>query len=358
MAQPLKTSTEIAQGGLAGFAIGDALGHPIRDMTFEDICARFEKGGCLDLAVSRKTNLALFTDATQMTLFTAEGLIWADREANGREINYTAYVFYAYQLWLYTQTRELAGDEYAWLLKDNPKNLNPRLLRAKGLYRPRNTNDINIKALQAAREMGYGRLSKRYNDNDDNGALKRILPAGIYFNFDTPTAFRAGADFASITHGGYGATLAAGCYAAAVAELAKGATVDSAVKRAIKLLQKYENHEPVSDKLLDAINLLADRTVKPRAAVEMLGEGHTAAEALAIAFFCALNHSQSYENAVLLAANHGGASEVTAALTGGLLGTAYGINAIPSRWYKKLQYKPLIDDLGADLGECTVIEYD
>ena len=43
------------------------------------------------------TNRAMFTDATQLTLFTAEGLVWADRILRhdpGKNI--TDYIFYAY----------------------------------------------------------------------------------------------------------------------------------------------------------------------------------------------------------------------------------------------------------------------
>jgi ADP-ribosylglycohydrolase len=348
------TARERFEGALLGFAIGDAFGHPVREMEFSEICGRFEKHGCLELAVSKQTETALFTDATQMALFTADGIIWADREAKGMEINYTTYVFYAYQYWLFTQTNTIAGKEYAWLFDTERNRRQCRLLKAKGLYKNRYADRTNIDALLSARDGQYGRLIHKINDNADNGGLKRVLTAGLYFNYDSEIAFRAGADFAAITHTAPTGYLAAGCYCAIIAELINGESLENAINISMRILKEYEGHEPTILALDAALELIRDESVSPRIAMNQLGGGKNAEEALAVAVFCASLHSERYDNAIRLAANHDGDSDVTAALCGGILGVYRGASVIPRKWLKKIQYYNLIMDVGEELFGITV----
>jgi len=341
-------------GAFLGFAIGDAFGHPIRDMEFSEMCKRFEKHGCLELAVSRQTETALFTDATQMMLFTADGIIWADGEANGGEINYTTYVFYAYQFWLYTQTKTIAGKEYAWLFDTEQSGRQCRLLKAKGLYKNRFEDKTNIDALLGARDNKYGRLIVKINDNADNGGLKRVLPAGLYFNYDPEIAFRAGADFAAITHTAPEGYLAAGCYSAIIAELINGTSLEDAVNVAMRILKDYDDHERTLQVLEKALAFVSDAKTPPRTAISSLGQGKNAEEALAIAVFCASLHCEDYANAIRLASNHDGESDVCAALCGGIFGAYRGAGSIPKRWLKKIQYYNLLLDAEEELFNVTV----
>jgi ADP-ribosylglycohydrolase len=323
-------------------------------MEFSEICQRFEKHGCLELAVSKQTETALFTDATQMALFTADGITWADREARGDEINYTTYVFYAYQYWLFTQTNTIAGKEYAWLFDTEKNRRQCRLLKAKGLYKNRYIDRVNIDALLSARDNQYGRLINKVNDNTDNGGIKRVLAAGLYFNYDSEIAFRAGADFAAITHSAPTGYLPAGCYCAVIAELMNGETLENAINISTRILKEYEGHEQTLLALDTALELVRDESVSPRIAINKLGGGKNAEEALAIAVFCASLHSEDFGNAVRLAANHDGDSDVTAALCGGIFGAYRGSGVIPKRWIKKIQYYNLIMDVGEELFGVTV----
>jgi len=348
------TTRERFEGAFLGFAIGDAFGYPVREMDFQAICERFEKHGCLELAVSKDKNTALFTDATQMALFTADGIIWADRDAKGGEINYTTYVFYAYQLWLYTQTNTIAGKEYAWLFDADKNRRQCRLLKAKGLYRNRFLSRQSIDALLNARDGHYGRLISKINDNADNGGLKRVLPAGLYFNYDTEIAFRAGADFAAITHTNPTGYLAGGAYSAIIAELMNGESIDNAIKKAMRLLKEYDGNERTLLALDTTLTLIYDNAVSPRGVLGRLGLGKSAEEALAIALFCAALHSENFSNAIRLAANHDGESDVCAALCGGLIGAYRGVKSIPKRWIKKIQYYSMLMDVEEELFGVTV----
>ncbi len=331
------------KGVMLGLAIGDAFGYPIELMDYDAICERFEKKGCLDLAVSKRTGTALFTDDTQLSLFTADGLLWAHSAgADDGQVNYEDYIFLAYQVWLYTQTKTVAGKEYAWLFDPNQNAYQLRLLKAKGLYKKRTADTKNIDALLKIKNMAYGTPERRLNDNKDNGAVKRSAPIGLYFYRDTKKAFDMGCRAAAITHGNPVGYISAGCYSALIAEIVNGAEIEDAVKTVIKLLDSVADGEVLKKTLQYALDLVYNEEVDPLSAVKRMGYGFEAYEALAIAVYCSVLHCDSPRHAIQLAANHDGASDTCASMTGAILGAYFGIQGFPKKWVEKLQYRNLI----------------
>ena len=331
------------KGVMLGLAIGDAFGYPIELMDYDSICERFEKKGCLDLAVSKRTGTALFTDDTQLSLFTADGLLWAHSAgADDGQVNYEDYIFLAYQVWLYTQTKTVAGKEYAWLFDPNQNAYKLRLLKAKGLYKKRTADTKNIDALLKIRNMAYGTPEHPLNDNKDNGAVKRSAPIGLYYYNDTRKAFDIGCRAAAITHGNPVAYISAGCYAAIIAEIVSGAEIEDAVKTVIELLGSVSEGEVLRKTLKYALDLVNNPEIDPMSAVRKMGYGFEAYEALAIAVYCAVLHFESPRYAIQLAANHDGASDTCASMAGAMLGAYFGEQGFPKGWVEKLQYKNLI----------------
>ncbi|MCL1902946.1 MAG: ADP-ribosylglycohydrolase family protein [Oscillospiraceae bacterium] len=338
-------------GAYTGFSVGDAFGFPCRELTFMEICNRFEKNGCLRLAVSAKTNTALFTDATQLTLFTTDGILWAAMTQKEEGVNYTEYVLYAYQLWLYTQTKTIAGDEYSWLFDKNVNAYRSKLIKTKGMYQKRFIEPVNIDVLSRIRNSVYGKIVSPLNGYSDTGAVKRVLPAGLFFNYDSELAFRAGADFAAITHGSPVSYLSAGYYSTVIAELINGATIDHAIKKAFDILKTYKNNEEVVDVIEKVRRYVSDDNVSPLTAISRIGTDDNAAQALGVALFAAALFEDSYENAIRLAVNHDGRSDVCGAMCGGLLGAYHGAGFVPKKWLQKLSYLRLIEDTAISLVE-------
>lgn len=332
------------EGALIGSAVGDAFGYPLMALTYAEICQKFEKHGALELAVSRKTGTALFTEATQMALFTADGIVWANGENVARENSAVAnYVFYSYQLWLYMQTRSIAGSEYEWLF-DKEQNPNmSSLLRSKGLGKNRRISDSNIDALFEARNGVFGTLSRKVNDNTDAGAVKRVLPVGLFYGKNSDMAFRIGCDVGAITHSTPDGYLPCGVYTAIIAELLQGNNVDDAVNEAMALLAAYSDNENTYAALQKAVDLANDEDVEPREGLDELGDGRSAISCLAIAVYSAILHQTNYKFAVALAANHDGDSSACGAITGGILGVWYGLRKLPKEWTKKVQYRNLLE---------------
>ncbi|WP_238531650.1 ADP-ribosylglycohydrolase family protein, partial [Nitritalea halalkaliphila] len=94
----------VYQGCLLGGAIGDALGAPIEFMSFARIQDRYGAGGIRGY-VEFAEGQGAFTDDTQMTLFTAEGLLRAQHRGMQRGIRgaEVTIVHHSYLRWLHTQ---------------------------------------------------------------------------------------------------------------------------------------------------------------------------------------------------------------------------------------------------------------
>lgn len=340
------------EGGIIGSAVGDAFGYPLMKLTFEEICQTFEKKGAMELAVSRKTGTALLTEATQMSLFTADGILWAQNEHVSDENAAVAnYVFYSYQLWLYMQTKTIASREYEWLF-DKSKNPNmSSLLKSKGLGRVRRLNDVNINALLDADNNNYGTLNKRVNENTDAGAVKRVVPVGLFYGQTPDMAFRMGCDIGAVTHSHPDGYLPCGVYAAIVAQLIGDKPIDEAVNDAMVILASYPENDNTYQMLQSAVDLAGDEDIDPQEGIPELGDGFSAVSCLAIAVYSALLHQSNYKYAIELATNHDGDSAACGAITGGILGAWYGLKKLPKDWTKKVQYRSLLETVADVLYE-------
>ena len=94
------------RGCLLGGAVGDALGSGIELLSLAEIRHRYGPAG-VTAYVPAYARAGDITDDTQMTLFTAEGLL-RDQQAPPSVRNAPAAIWRAYQRWLNTQYREPA----------------------------------------------------------------------------------------------------------------------------------------------------------------------------------------------------------------------------------------------------------
>lgn len=362
-------------GCLLAGAVGDALGAPVEFLSLGDIRRRYGPSGIrdLDLAYGR---VGALTDDTQMTVFTADGLLRARvaREEAGRGGQVGAgdpadplpFVHRAYLRWLATQDDDVPADRRAddgWLFA------------LDDLHHRRAPGNTCLSALRSG-EMGTRR--HRLNDSKGCGGVMRAAPAGLV-GADDP--FALGCDVAAITHSHPTGFLAAGALALMVDRLVAGASLDDAIALALHRLAAEPDHDETIAALRRALALAADAPpaqataetdepgdpaeapsarATPEAdepgdpapsaeAVERLGGGWIAEEALAIAVYCALVHPADLEAALILAANHSGDTDSTAAITGNLMGARLARGAIPERWLAPLELRAEIDRLAADL---------
>jgi ADP-ribosylglycohydrolase len=94
---------------------------------------------------------------------------------------------------------------------------------------------------------------------------------------------------------------------------------------------------------------LTVRDIPDHVAIEKIGGGWTGHEALAIAIYSAVKHSNSFENAIVSSVNHSGDSDSTGAICGNIMGALLGRNAIPDYYTKDLELLDIIEEMAEDL---------
>lgn len=109
------------RGCLLGGAVGDALGAPVEFINLGQITKRFGPIGITDY-VAAFGKVGAITDDTQMTLFTAEGVLRAYVRASTKGMcDVRGVIAYAYLRWLDTQTMSnphLIKDNDSWLMRE------------------------------------------------------------------------------------------------------------------------------------------------------------------------------------------------------------------------------------------------
>ena len=334
------------QGCLLGGAVGDALGAPVEFLSRTEILGRFGTQGIVDFAPAYG-KLGAITDDTQMTLFTAEGALRAYVRSALRGIGHPPGVIHkAYLRWLHTQ-----GEHGAW---ERNLRLTGWLINQKELFSPRAPGRTCIEALRNNPEIG----KPAPNDSKGCGGVMRVAPIGMLFHglmLTCPNArsehyhrsFALGCEAAALTHGHPTGYLTAGVMAALVFDLLDGIDLDLAIDRVVSLLKTKAQHEETLA-AIEAVRRIHAADIEPTEAINELGEGWVAEEALAIGLYCALK-AQDFESGVIMAVNHDGDSDSTGLITGHLLGAVQGCHAIPERWLVPLELHGVIEEMADDL---------
>lgn len=329
------------RGCLLGGAVGDALGAPVEFMTRAEILRQHGPGGITAYAPGH-AGAGTITDDTQMTLFTAEGLLraWVRGCFNGRA-SIPDITRLAYLRWLHTQ-HETPGAENA-----GAAELDGWLIRQDELHHQRAPGHTCLTALREPPPDGTP-----LNESKGCGGVMRVAPVGLFLWLAGGPraphhAFRLAAELAALTHGHPTGQLSAGALAALVLLLADGEALARALVATRGILAQYPGHEETLHAMLQA-EALAGSPLAPAAAIATLGQGWIAEEALAIAVYCALV-GRSFRDGVILAVNHDGDSDSTGSIAGNLLGAMHGVDAIPAEWLEPLELRDVINQVADDL---------
>lgn len=337
------------RGSLIGGAIGDALGFPVEFIdSYEEIQMRYGENGITRLDTGHrwtKTNMdkAVISDDTQMTLFTALGLL----NAKEKGMAPVPAICHAYIEWLYTQ---------------------------KGM-RSKRYNDCwigDLPELNVCRAPGYTCITalekiiegcEPMNDSKGCGGIMRIAPIPLYGLSqnriqDVAVLDELATDAAKLTHEhelGYipAYVMSHIIYRLANDESPTNESFRSYVVEAMQQVsQKFEYIEysiGILQALLEKAFDLAYANIPEYEAIQQIGGGWVAEETLAIAVYCCAKHFDDFEKAMIASVNHGGDSDSTGAVTGNILGAAIGYEAIPEHFKTDLQLHDVILHVADDL---------
>lgn len=337
----MKNNINHFAGCLLGGALGDALGAPVETLTYKEITREYGHDGVMDLQCGIH-GFAEITNDTQLTLFTAEGLLRDKCRRDKKGIKQkdlretTNVIFRAYLRWLYTQglsTSNWSGSDYdGWLVKVKPLYVN---------------KEIATTCITTLGKGIKGRLSKPVNNSSTCGTVIRVAPVGLFAD-TRKEAFELGNRVGAITHGHPLAYYSSGAMGLLIHNIIEGMSIMEATQDVISELQRHENTEKLIDKLELAIDLYKTKTPYMRALKE-LGGGREAIETLAIGVYCSLTYPDDIVKALRLAVNHGGDSDSTGSVTGNIVGAYLGKEAIPAEWLSKLQLAKEIEEIAVDL---------
>ena len=339
------------RGSLIGGAIGDALGYPVEFIySYEGIQRRYGEKGItrFDLQphwIDKKewTGKAIVSDDTQMTMFTACGLKNAERMG----IPYTEAIKKAYLEWLTTQNSDfvLKNEPRCWIMQI------PELYKRRA---PCNTCLTSLKNIVMQRN--------RPNNSKGCGGIMRIAPIPLYAasgsKMTVEEADRLAGDAAEITHHHPLGIIPSALMAHIIYRLAQQDSpsrsdfeqyVQEGMQQMRKLYSGQERYLDQMEQLVTDAFTLSQNGTDDVTNITQLGGGWVAEETLAIALYCTHRYfpadlspdalSASFERAIVASVNHGGDSDSTGAVTGNILGTVTGYDAIPEYYKSDLEFR-------------------
>ena len=335
-------------GCLLGGAVGDALGYAVEFSSLDSIRRRYGVGGirCYDLVGGK----AMISDDTQMTLFTANGLLLADTLAKrtGTKQPPVISIWRAYLDWLATQDIAARVSPVTWLYD------------VHGLHVSRAPGNTCLQALGSGK---MGTTEQPVNHSKGCGGVMRVAPIGLFYDRSQLSLAQIcdiGASAAAVTHGHPLGYMSAEALVFIINSILYGSHDDGWLSGGLReiiydcrnyLMLRYpdDKHAGQLVELLNRAIYLSCQNVEPAAAIAQLGEGWVGEETLAIAVYCSLKFSDSFGAAVIASVNHSGDSDSTGAVTGSIMGTYLGVKAIEERFLEPLELRSVIEEIAEDL---------
>lgn len=356
------------RGCIFGGAVGDALGFPVEFLQEEEIFEKYGISGITAYETNSVTGKAEISDDTQMSLFTANGLLVGDTRGAMRGIQGSprSYVAMAYKDWLKTQKSSLqevsrhqrytdAGG-YSWLL-DVPE-----------LYARRAPGHTCLSALTDGTEHEKDYIKAKRNNSKGCGGIMRVAPLAVnYQTMNIAQLDREGAQLAAITHGHSLGYMPAAVLVHIINRIVfpaegKAMSLKEIVLEAKETAAEIFEGDPHLGELTDiidrAVRLSENDLTNDLDNIHQLGEGWVAEETLGISLYCALRHQDDFSAGIIAAVNHNGDSDSTGAVTGNILGALLGYDRIADQWKKNLELSDVILEIADDLCHgCQMNEY-
>ncbi|MGN7249403.1 ADP-ribosylglycohydrolase family protein [Arthrobacter sp. SAFR-014] len=349
-------------GCLLGGALGDSLGYAVEFDSISEIRRRFGAAGLRDF--SALDGGAHFSDDTQMTLYTVDGIVEALEWANsGVGADANACVWLAYLRWLDTQGVPVP---------ESAPRPQPRWIDAQEVLRHRRAPGNACLSGLATGEMGTA--ARPVNPESKGcGTVMRSAPFGLVPHIPADSVYKLSADAASLTHGHPSARQSAGAFSLLIYSLVQGSGLAEAAQAALeRVLGDNEAAPELRERLGDAVRLAGEAVqagasvLSPEDLVRELGEGWVAEEALAVGLYAVLATAprtqgesaegdrapdpvEHFKAAIAVAINHSGDSDSTGSIAGNILGAYYGTDCLPADWLAALEAPEVIRGMAGQL---------
>ena len=338
---------KLLHASLLGGAMGDSLGADIEFMSFGDIRRRFPSG-ITDLPPHQGLRGAI-TDDTQMTLFTAEGIIYGFIRYHSREIvDAEGAIQHSLLRWYRTQCGEQQLDEHdaglivdprLWVRRSPGMTCTSSLATIKNSLTPTDSEDTgncwgSLLPSEKVKELIE-------NDSKGCGTIMRVAPVALMLD---RKPFHLALSTSALTHGHPTGQIAAAAWAQMLADVAHGEKLEESAREGVKDCDRLPNGDETVSAICAALEAERDGAAET---VESLGGGWTAEEALSIALYACLC-ANGFEEGVRIAVTHGGDSDSTGAIAGNMLGLLHPDETLGHRWAESVECADIIARLARD----------
>ncbi len=330
------------RGCLLGLAVGDAMGHTVDEMTWDEIRENYGPNGLLgyDLVNGGASGSAY----TQVAAYTANGLLIAVTRA--KEELYLSYIGLSLREWARAQHFPRDPEKsFCWVAKI------PQM-------RVRRCKDSRM--LDALRMEPLGTMEKPANRASSTGSLPGAVAVGLGCSergISRDAVAKLGAQTVALTHGNVETFLCGSILSECIAAVLQnpeqplGDVFGSAIENMVSHYgSRFEQAQELADMLGGVINRCSSED--PRAVMEAL-RCETAPECVAGAMYACLTAGEDFDAAMILAVNHSGRSGAVGSLTGAILGAKMGAEALPDFYLESLEAAPILDELASDLALCS-----
>ena len=350
------------RGSLIGGAVGDALGYAVEFIGERSIFAQYGEGGIQEYELNRRSKKAVISDDTQMTLFTAQAMIFGAQRnrLTGENVDFRHYIAMGYLDWLITQNigYDIAKKNYKLDAPDYPDGIiTTPLMNIPELYVPRAPGLTCLGALRTRGEQRRNKvkidsfIEKKVNNSKGCGGVMRVAPVGLYKWADIEAIDMESAEAAAVTHSNSLGYMPAAVLAHVVNRVLyneSGMTLKEIVLDSAETLKKIFADDANVDIMVGLIERaveLSENSGSDLDNIHRLGEGWVGDEALAIALYCCLRYPDDFSKAIIVSVNHKGDSDSTGAIAGNILGAVCGYEAMEQKWKDNLELRDEILEL-------------
>ncbi|KAJ5505648.1 ADP-ribosylation/Crystallin J1 [Penicillium expansum] len=317
MSPSLKSRTK---GAIWGVCVADALGGPVQ---FRD-AGTFEPITCLRFVAPFKQPAGSYSDDGSMTLALACSFNKSNMQYN-HELSIQYFV--------------------EWMTKGHFSTVN----HSWDVGRSTRTS-LRIWAkygMEGDFELAQAMVSDRldYNEFSGNGSLMRIVPIGLVYWRDSERARKIARKQSQITHPALACVEACEAYTELVCRVMNGQTK----KQLFHAVSTFPfTHPELKERLSrDRYRTISDWKIKAPSDMTSSGWVVDTLECALWAFF----KYDTWKDGALAVVNLGGDSDTAGAVYGGLAGSFYELDAIPSEWVDGMQNKGFIESIADGLAD-------
>ena len=329
------------RGSLLGLAIGDALGYPVDNKCWEEICQNYGPNGILGFDLQHE--YAEVTSYTQLAVFVANGLLAA--MTRGRTEQYATYLTAALREWAKSQQYRSGKERtLCWVAQEN--SLRRRLC-------------MDTRMLDTLNRQNLGTPEHPVNSSSAPSAVTAAVAVGLFFQPERMSPRQIGtlgAEAVALTHGNPETFLAGAVIAYIIAGLLQEpehSLLQQFTQSVEAVKAQFGDRYPqeisaLAEQINRAIFMVKETELTSREVMAQL-TCTTAAECLAGAIYICLIHPGNFDEAVITAVNQAGRSSAVAALVGAFLGAKLGQEALPEFYLESLEAAEALGVLAEDL---------